>query len=104
MAASFWLTNRSPYRSELRHLLHRVEMPIFVIFFTLIGQALDLSVLGTLLPITLVLFAVRLLALFVGGYIGGSLAGDPARFNRLDLDGLYHPGWRRLGIGEGSRD
>ena len=83
MVASFWITNRSPYRSELRHLLHRVEMPIFVIFFTLIGQALDLSVLGALLPITLVIFAVRLAALFIGGYIGGTLAGDPARFNRL---------------------
>lgn len=83
MVASFWITNRSPYRSELRHLLHRVEMPIFVIFFTLIGQALDLSVLGALLPITLVIFAVRLAALFIGGYIGGTLAGDPPRFNRL---------------------
>lgn len=83
MVASFWITNRSPYRSELRHLLHQVEMPIFVIFFTLIGQALDLSVLGALLPITLVIFAVRLAALFIGGYIGGTLAGDPPRFNRL---------------------
>ncbi len=83
MVASFWITNRSPYRTELRHLLHQVEMPIFVIFFTLIGQALDLSVLQALLPVTLVIFAVRLAALFVGGYIGGTLAGDPARFNRL---------------------
>ena len=83
MVASFWITNRSPYRSELRHLLHQVEMPIFVIFFTLIGQALDLSVLQALLPVTLAIFAVRLAALFVGGYIGGTLAGDPPRFNRL---------------------
>ena len=83
MVASFWITNRSPYRSELRHLLHQVEMPIFVIFFTLIGQTLDLSVLQALLPVTLAIFAVRLAALFVGGYIGGTLAGDPPRFNRL---------------------
>ncbi|MCY3833867.1 MAG: cation:proton antiporter [Chloroflexi bacterium] len=83
MVASFWITNRTPYRTELRHLLHRVEMPIFVIFFTLIGQSLDLGVLQALLPITLVIFAVRLLALFVGGYIGGTLAGDPPQFNRL---------------------
>jgi Trk K+ transport system NAD-binding subunit/Kef-type K+ transport system membrane component KefB len=83
MVASFWITNRSPYRSELRHLLHQVELPIFVVFFTLIGQALDLSVLQALLPVTLVIFTVRLAALFIGGYIGGTLAGDPARFNRL---------------------
>ena len=36
-----------------------------------------------LLPITVALFAARLLALFIGGYIGGSLAGDPSEFNRL---------------------
>ena len=83
MVASFWITNRSPYRSELRHLLHQVETPIFVIFFTLIGQTLDLSVLQALLPVTLAIFAVRLAALFLGGYIGGTLAGDPPRFNRL---------------------
>ena len=83
MVASFWLTNRTPHRDELRHLLHRVETPIFVIFFTLIGSSLDIAIVLTILPITAVIFAVRLLALFVGGYAGGLLAGDPSRFNRV---------------------
>ena len=83
MVASFWLTNRSPYRTELRHLLHQVEMPIFVIFFTLIGGSLDIGIVMVLLPITVALFLARLLALFIGGYIGGAAAGDPAQFNRL---------------------
>ena len=83
MVASFWLTNRSPYRTELRHLLHQVEMPIFVIFFTLIGGSLDIGIVIALLPITVAIFAIRLLALFIGGYIGGNVAGDPAQFNRL---------------------
>ena len=83
MVASFWLTNRTPYRTELRHLLHRVEMPVFVIFFTLIGGSLDIGIVMTLLPITIAIFAARLLALFIGGYLGGLVAGDPAQFNRL---------------------
>ncbi len=83
MVASFWLTNKSPYRTELRHLLHQVEMPVFVIFFTLIGGSLDIGIVLSLLPITVALFAARLLALFIGGYIGGSLAGDPSQFNRM---------------------
>ena len=83
MVASFWLTNRTPYRTELRHLLHRVEMPIFVIFFTLIGGSLDIGIVMALLPITAAIFAIRLLALFVGGFVGGTVAGDPAQFNRL---------------------
>jgi len=83
LVASFWLTNRSPYRSELRHLLHQVEMPIFVIFFTLIGGSLDIGIVMLLLPITVAIFLARLLALFIGGYIGGAVAGDPTQFNRL---------------------
>ena len=83
MVASFWLTNRTPYRTELRHLLHRVEMPVFVIFFTLIGGSLDIGIVMALLPVTIAIFSARLLALFVGGYLGGLVAGDPAQFNRL---------------------
>ena len=83
MVASFWLTNRTPYRTELRHLLHQVEMPIFVIFFTLIGGSLDIAIVLALLPITVAIFGARLLALFIGGYIGGTAAGDPPQFNRL---------------------
>ena len=83
MIASFWLTNRSAYRDELRHLLHRVEMLVFVIFFTLVGDSLDIEVVLTILPIALTLFAIRLVALFIGGYIGGTIAGDPAPYNRL---------------------
>ena len=83
MVASFWLTNRTLYRTELRHLLHRVEMPVFVIFFTLIGGSLDIGIVMALLPVTIAIFAARLLALFIGGYLGGLVAGDPAHFNRL---------------------
>ena len=83
MVASFWLTNRSEHRDELRHLLHRVEMPIFVIFFTLIGESLDISVVMTILPVTVLIFLTRLVALFIGGYVGGTLAGDPPQYNRL---------------------
>ncbi len=83
MVAGFWLINRTPLRDEFRHLLHLVETPIFVIFFTLIGESLDVAIVLTILPITLVIFGTRLLALFVGGYIGGIAAGDPPQFNRL---------------------
>ena len=83
MVASFWLTNRTPYRSELRHLLHQVQMPLFVLFFTLIGASLQLGIVLTLLPITIGIYAARLLALFIGAYLGGAIAGDPPQFRRL---------------------
>ena len=83
IAASFWLANRTTYRDELRHLLHRVEIPIFVIFFTLIGGSLDIGIVASILPVTVLIFAARLVALFIGGYLGGTLAGDPPQLNRL---------------------
>ena len=83
MVASFWLTNWTQYRLELRHLLHRVEMPIYVMFFTLIGSSLDIGIVMTILPVTVIIFLARLAALFISGYIGGTVAGDPAQFNRL---------------------
>lgn len=84
LVASFWLTNRTSHRDELRHLLHRVEAPIFVIFFTLIGSSLDIGIMIAILPITAVIYGTRLAALFIGGYVGGMLAGDPAKFSRLN--------------------
>ncbi|MYC54132.1 MAG: potassium transporter TrkA [Chloroflexi bacterium] len=98
MVASFWLTNRTPYRSELRHLLHRVRTPVFVIFFTLIGSSLDIGIVLGLLPVTLALFATRLLALFIGAYLGGSLANDPPQFKRLAWMGYITQAGVALGL------
>lgn len=83
LVASFWLTNRSPYRTEFRHLLHLVRIPIFVVFFTLVGASLDIGIVLLLLPITLALYITRIVALFIGAYLGGTLANDPARFKRI---------------------
>ncbi len=83
LVASIWLTNRSPYRSEFRHLLHQVRTPIFVVFFTLVGASLDIGIVVLLLPITLALYLTRIVALFIGAYLGGEAAGDPAPIKRV---------------------
>lgn len=98
MIASFWLTNRSGYRDEFSHLLHRVETPIFVIFFTLIGDSLDVGIILTILPLTLALFSARLLGLFLGGMAGGVISGDPAQHNRLAWMGYITQAGVGLGL------
>ena len=98
MVASFWLTNRTSYRDELRHLLHQVETPIFVLFFTLIGASLQLGVMLAILPITVLLYGVRLLALFVGGYLGATVAGDPTHFRRINWMGYITQAGVGLGL------
>jgi Trk K+ transport system NAD-binding subunit len=98
MIGSFWLTNQSPYRNEFLHLLHRVEAVIFVIFFTLVGDSLNIAVVITILPLTLALFAARVFSLFIGGVAGGVLSGDPAQYNRLAWMGYITQAGVGLGL------
>ncbi|MEZ5332454.1 MAG: TrkA C-terminal domain-containing protein [Thermoanaerobaculia bacterium] len=70
---------------------------VYLAFFTLAGASLELDTLLRTWGIALLLIAVRTAAVLVGAWAGGSLAGDPARLNRI--------GWMALltqaGIGLG---
>jgi Kef-type K+ transport system membrane component KefB len=83
MTGSFLVTNRSQQGNQLSDVLHRLGPPIYLVFFTLTGASLRLDILLTVWPIALVLVSVRLLSIFLGAYTGGTLAGDPATFNRI---------------------
>ena len=80
---SFIITNYSKHRIEFLKILHDSRTAVYVIFFTLIGASISLGVLSTVWAIALALFVIRLAALVIAGFVGGSLGGDPARFNRI---------------------
>ncbi len=82
MVASFLVTNRSRHRNELTAVLNRIAQFIYVLFFTLTGASLALDVIVIVWPVAICLFAIRLLGIFAGTWIGGTLAGDPASHNR----------------------
>jgi Trk K+ transport system NAD-binding subunit/Kef-type K+ transport system membrane component KefB len=82
MIAGFLITNYGPYRDEFLALLQKVGTPVYAVFFTLTGATLSLGVLGDIWVIALAIFAVRLVAIFIGSSLGGTLAGDPAAHNR----------------------
>ncbi len=81
LIASLVITNRSAYRNEFLSLLSKVAAPIYVIFFTLTGASLALSVLADTWMIALALFMVRLVGLFIGSFLGGAAAKEPMNFN-----------------------
>ncbi len=81
--AGFFVVNYGPHREQFTGLLRRASMPVYVVFFTLAGAAVELDVLLLAWRLALLLFFVRLLAVFLGSYIGGALAGDPPQHNRL---------------------
>ncbi len=83
MVGSFVITNYSAYRAEFMKILHDVSPAIYVIFFTLTGASLSLDVLAEIWPIALVIFALRMAAIFLGSYAGGVLAGDSAKHNAI---------------------
>ena len=83
MIGSFLVTNYSQHRTEFLKILHDSGPPIYIAFFTLTGASLELDVLAKTWPIALALFAVRLGAIFIGSFSGGTLARDPIRYNSI---------------------
>ena len=83
MIASFLINNRSPYRNEYVRRLHDIGPYVYIAFFTLTGESLELDVLAQAWRIALALFFVRVAAVMIGSFTGGILARDPFRYNRV---------------------
>lgn len=83
MVAGVTVTNRTRRSLEFERLLHEAGPTIYLIFFTLTGASLDLRVLVDGIAIAAALAAVRLLAIAIGSFTGGVLAGAPAKHNRV---------------------
>jgi Trk K+ transport system NAD-binding subunit/Kef-type K+ transport system membrane component KefB len=83
MVGSFWMTNYGKLRHGFLEMLEEVGPFIYVMFFTLVGDALELDVLGQMWPIALALFGMRLVGIFIGSFGGGVIAGDPMKYNRV---------------------
>ena len=83
MVAGFVVTNFSSSRTEFQRLVDLVGPTVYIVFFTLIGASLAFDTLLKTWHIALLLFAVRLLGIFMGSMVGGMVAGDPWRLNRI---------------------
>ena len=83
MIASFLVNNYSPLRTEYSRRLHDIAPYIYIAFFTLTGESLELGVLADAWQIALALFLVRVVAVIIGSFTGGVLARDPLRYNRI---------------------
>jgi len=78
--ASFYITNYSKNRIEFIELLENISPTIFIIFFTLTGASLSLQTLGQVFWVALALFAVRILAMVLGGIFGVVAARDDKKY------------------------
>lgn len=75
--------NSRRYRQEFLDLLNRAGPGIYIAFFTLTGASVRLDILADTWSIALILFGVRILAIFAGSFLGGCLAGIGAQNSRI---------------------
>ena len=83
VTAGFWVRNFSREGGLFMENIDRSSLPIYVIFFSLTGAALNVGALGQTWLIALLLVAVRSLLIWMGAYLGGAWSGDPPLFRRM---------------------
>lgn len=98
MISGFYITNFTRYRDQFDEILHDVSPLVYVAFFTLTGVALKLDVLLGTIVVASALFLVRMGSIFIGSFIGGTLAGEPMQFRRLAWLGLITQAGIALGL------
>ncbi|MCK5823384.1 MAG: cation:proton antiporter [Bacteroidales bacterium] len=81
--ASFIVTNYSRYRREFLKIVNKVTPIIYLVFFTLTGLSVSLDLIATSWAIAIILFVLRIVTMIIGSLVGGTLAGDPMRFNKI---------------------
>lgn len=82
MVAGFLTANSRRYRQEFLDLLNRSGPGIYIAFFTLTGASIRLDILAHTWSIALMLFGVRIVAIFAGSFLGGCLAGIDSQSSR----------------------
>lgn len=98
MVAGFTVTNFTRYRQQFEDLLHKISPWVYVAFFTLTGLGLKLDILLSTIGIAAILFAVRMVAIIIGTYIGGVIAGEKQDFRRYAGLGLITQAGIALGL------
>lgn len=83
MVAGFFMSNTSRFRQEFLKILLDIGPAVYIAFFTLTGASLSLDVLAATWPIAVSLFFVRGIAIFLGSFIGGTLAKNQLKANTV---------------------
>ncbi|MCK4346327.1 MAG: cation:proton antiporter [Bacteroidales bacterium] len=80
--ASFYVTNYTRYRREFQKIIQDSIPYVYVAFFTLIGASISLDYLIKAWFIGLIFFFIRLVAISIGAFTGGTIAGDSFTHNK----------------------
>ncbi|UDQ97190.1 cation:proton antiporter [Lentisphaerota bacterium WC36G] len=100
MMASFMVTNLAPRRSEeLFKLMRSFSIPIYVIFFVLVGARLSFGAMPGWLWWVVILYVIcRTAGKMVGAYIGARMTGSEPSVRRYLGMGLFAQGGVAIGL------
>jgi Trk K+ transport system NAD-binding subunit len=98
LIAGFSVTNFGRYRNDLRSLINKVSLPIYIAFFTLTGASLNIDVLRNTWLIALALFGLRVMGIALGTFLGGLIAKEPMRHNQVRWMGFITQAGIALGL------
>lgn len=99
LVAGFFVENVAPVRAEpLVEVLHRMAVPVFVIFFAIAGAELHLEAFGALWKIVVAVALVRAALIMVGAKAGARLGGAEPAVVRNIWTGLVSQAGVALGL------
>ena len=98
VSAGFWVQNFSRDGDLFMENIDRSSLPIYVIFFSLAGAALNVEALQQTWLIAGLLVAVRFLLIWLGSYLGAALGGDPPLVRRMSGLGFVTQAGISLGL------
>lgn len=77
------VANFTRYKTEFRKVIEDAAPVVFIVFFTLVGLSLELDVLAQVWSIALILLVVRLVGIYIGCFLGSTMAGDAVRHKAI---------------------
>lgn len=99
LVAGFLVENVAPVRAEpLVETLHRMAVPVFVVFFAMAGAELRIQEFAATWPLVVVVAVVRAGAIFVGTRTGSRLAGAEPEVQRYGWMGLVSQAGAAFGL------
>ena len=78
MAAGMVIQNATSSGPRFMEEMERISIPIYIVFFAILGVRIDLHALMDTWPIALGFVALRLFLLWVSGRVGGRISKEPA--------------------------
>ncbi len=98
MVAGFWVENFSDRGEALIHAVEKHSLPLYIVFFTIAGAALDLQALADAWPLALALVLARTGFTFFATWLGVKIAHEEPQVGRYGWTGFIGQAGLTLGF------